>query len=114
MQIILLLIVILLVLLIVAIKKDSISSLNKLYIGIIVLVIVSSIIAYQSMFSKYEKHNRELINAYKQGKTLICNQNEVNNVSFRLETGTQSFVAKREKKELKGIIHDIGDCTLKE
>ncbi len=114
MQIMLLLIVILLILLIVALKKDSISSLNKVYITLIVVTIIVSIIIYQSLFSQHEKHNRELINAYKQGKTLICNQHEVNNTSFNLETGTQSFVAKRELKELSGIIYDIGDCTLKE
>ncbi len=101
MQILLLLIVILLILLIVAIKRDSISALNKIYIAIIIFVIVGSIVTYQTIFSKQEKHTRELINAYKQGKTLVCNNQDVNLSFYNLETGTQSFIAKPEKKGVK-------------
>ncbi len=114
MQIILLLIVILLVLLILAVKKDSISNLNKLYIILILLVIVGSIVVYQFNFSKQEKQNRTIMNTYKQGKIISCNGMEINNKTYRLETGTRSFVAKKDNKELKGIIHDIGDCAIKE
>ena len=114
MQIILLLIVILLVLLILAVKKDSISNLNKFYIALILVIIVGAIMIYQFNFSEHEKQNRILINAYKQGETISCNGMDINNKTYRLETGTLSFMAKRDNKELKGIIHDIGDCVIKE
>lgn len=110
MQIILFLLLILAVLLVFVSKKDSLAKTTKIYI-IVSLVLVFAVGWLFTMYNQnVAKHDREIVNAYEQGKTLTCGNYKVDKKSFIFVSGTLSFVAKEDKKELKGVVIDISTC----
>lgn len=110
MQIVLFLLLILAVLLAFVSKNDSLAKITKIYI-IISLVLV---FAVGWLFTVYNQnvaeHDIGIVNAYRQGKILTCGDYKVDINSFSFISGTLSFVAKEDKKELKGIVIDISTC----
>lgn len=113
-QIILLLIVILLVLLVIAAKKDSMSNKNKVIITLTSLVTLVIILIYESQVSQSSEKVRMIVNAYNQGKILDCEGYEVDMNRFLYVSGTQTFVAKKEQKELAGVVIQSTKCSIKE
>ena len=110
MQIVLFLLLILAVLLAFVSKKDSLAKTTKIYI--IVSLVLVFVVGW--LFTVYNQrvaqHDRDIINAYRQGKIITCGDYKVDINSFLFVSGTLSFVAKEDKKELKGVVIDISTC----
>ena len=110
MQIVLFLLLILAVLLAFVSQKDSLAKTTKIYI-IVSLVLVFVVGWLFTVYNqKVAQHDRDIVNAYSQGKVLTCGGYKVDMNSFLFVSGTLSFVAKEDKKELKGVVIDISTC----
>ncbi len=111
MQIVLFLLLVLAVLSIFVSKKDSLSNSVKIYI----LVSFALVFLVGWLFTYYNQKvalaNRDILNAFEQGKTLSCQNYKVNSDDFVYVSGTLSFVAKDSKKDLKGVVIDISTCS---
>ncbi|MCF6173084.1 MAG: hypothetical protein L3J44_04785 [Campylobacteraceae bacterium] len=111
MQIVLFLLFILAILIAFMSKKNSVSKSVKIYM--IVALVLIFLIGW--LFTVYNQKNAqrdtEIINAFEQGKTLVCQSYKVNSNDFIFVSGTLSFVAKQSKKDLKGVIIDISTCS---
>ena len=110
MQIVLFLLLVLAVLLAVASRKDSLAKTTKIYIVISLVLVFAVGWLFTTYNQNVAEHDRGIVNAYKQGKTLTCGDYKVDINSFLFVSGTLSFVAKEDKKELKGVVIDISTC----
>ncbi len=113
MQIVLGILFVLIVILIFLYKSDSINTKTKGAMILFIVVVIASAFLYEFIFSKKQQSNREIVNSYKQGKTITCKGVDINLTTFTFEPGTLSFMAKREIQEIAGTIYDIKDCSIK-
>lgn len=113
MQIVFFLIVILLLLLMLVFKGDSFSSKSKRIFLSVIFFLISIALSYEFFISKQQSGNRELMNAFYQGKNLVCEGQDINSTRFRLVSGTLTFVGKDGIKELKGIVIPVSKCRIK-
>jgi len=109
-QVILFLIFVLLVLLVVVSKKNSFSKNQKIIVTGIVAVVVIVIYFYESGLKSSAEHNRELVNAFRQGRTLTCKEYKVDKDRFIYVSGTQTFMPKSGETTLKGVIVRVSTC----
>ncbi len=114
MQIILGILALIIIVTIFAAKFETISQEIKIRIFKIVAVVLTLGWLYQTVVSGTQTSNRELVNAFKQGKTLLCKEQDILKNSFYYEAGTMSFVALNKNESLSGIIYPIEDCEIKE
>ncbi len=114
MQIILGLIFIIVILAVFLTKSESVSTKTKTGVLGFFIFLITIAFLYEFVFTKKEQSNREIVNAFKQGKTLMCKNSDVNQTNFLYESGTQSFMPRIGKKDIIGNIYDIKDCTIKE
>ena len=110
MQIVLFLLLILALLVIFVSKKESLSNSMKISIVLSLVLVFIAGWLYTLYNQKTALGEREIINAFEQGKTLNCGNYKVNNTDFIFVSGTLSFVAKESVKELKGVVVDISTC----
>jgi len=110
MQIILFLLLILAILLIFVSKNESLTRSLKIYIILSLVLIFFAGWIYTLYNQRTAQSEREIINAYEQGKTIICGDYKVDSNSFVFVSGTLSFVAKENRKDLKGVVVDISTC----
>ncbi len=110
MQIVLFLIFVLLILLAVVSKKNSFSNSQKSIVTIVITIFALAIYVYESSTDKHAEHNREVVNAFKQGKILTCEEQKVDNEKFLYVSGTQTFIPKSNEKTLEGIIVRVSTC----
>ena len=110
MQIVLFLIFILLVLLVLVSKKNSYSKNQKIVVTSVVAVFVVGIYLYESNLSTNAEKNRDIVNAFRQGKTLTCKEYKVNKDKFLYVSGTQTFVPQSSETTLKGVIVKVSTC----
>ena len=94
-------------------KKSAMSKRKKWTLFILLVILVKVGVIYEWHLSQKSAHNREMINAFKQGKTLVCQDKEINNQTFLFVSGTLSFIPNDTNKHDKGVILDIANCTLK-
>lgn len=84
---------------------------------IIVFLVIGHLIGFGWLYelnnANQREHNREVLSAFKQGKSLICNAIEVNHKQFIYVSGTLSFMPNETNQEHKGLVIDIATCTLK-
>ena len=112
MQIVLFLIFILLVLLAVVSKKNSFSKNQKIIATSVVAVFAIVIYIYESSVDNNAEYNREMVNAFRQGKTLTCKEYKVNKEKFLYVSGTQIFMPKSNETTLKGVIVRVSTCKV--
>lgn len=94
-------------------KKEVLSVRHKVtLLGLILLTIITGAL-YEWQLSQKSAQNRESVNAFKQGKTLLCAGKEINNQSFIFVSGTLSFIPSDSNKNDKGVVIDIVTCKLK-
>lgn len=110
MQIIAFLFLLLAVVLIFSIKEGLSKSAKWTLFGALLGVSILAFL-YENYTDNIQERNRAIINGFEQGKNIICDKTQVNNEKFNYENGTQSFVAKKEFKNLSGIIVPISNCT---
>ncbi len=112
MQIVLFLIFVLLILLVLVSKKNSFSKNQKIIVTIIAAVFVISIYFYESSIENIAEKNRETVNAFRQGKTLICDKYTVDKERFIYVSGTQTFIPKADEISLEGVIVRVSTCKV--
>lgn len=112
MQIIAFLLLVLVVMLLLSAKKESVQPRVKLAIAGAFIILTIIALVYESQFSKTQDSNRAMINHFEQGGTLVCKDKPVDNIHYRFENGTQSFVAKKEYTNLSGVIVPLYDCEV--
>ncbi len=95
-------------------QSQLLTARGKTVVFTLFMMVIASAILYEFMFSKTEQQNRTLINAFNQGKTIICKETIVTQENYNLERGTLSFMAKATKKNITGTIYSIEDCSIKE
>jgi len=110
MQIVLFLLLVLALLMIFVSKKETLSNSTKISIIASLSVVFIAGWLYTTYNQKSAKTDRDIINAFEQGKTLVCGNYEVNSQNFIFVSGTLSFVAKDNVKKLKGVVIDISTC----
>jgi len=111
-QIVLFLIFILLVLLVVVSKKNEFSKNQKIVTTGVVMVFAIAIYVYESSIDNSAEKNRELVNAFRQGKVLTCKEYKVNKERYIYISGTQTFMPNKEQKTLKGVIVEVSTCKV--
>ncbi|NOX16625.1 MAG: hypothetical protein GXP61_11510 [Epsilonproteobacteria bacterium] len=111
MQIVLFLLLVLAVLVIFVSKKNSVSKSVKIYMTISLVFIFLTGWLFTAYNQKNAQRDRDIINAFEQGKILTCQEYKVNNSDFIFVSGTLSFVAKQSAKNLKGVVIDISTCS---
>lgn len=113
MQIVLFLILILLVLLVIVAKKDSLSKNAKITVFAVVAIFTVIIYLYESSQNNNTLFNRDVVNAYRQGKVLECGEYIVDKEKFLYVSGTQTFVPQKENKAYKGVIIKVSTCSVR-
>ena len=99
---------------VIAHRKEFISERTRAHIFKTIAAIVGIIMLFEFAASRKEAHNREIMDAYEQGKTLICDDHEVSAETYYLETGTLSFQAKERFREIRGLIFPVDSCKIEE
>jgi len=112
MQILLFLIFILLVLLVMVSKKNSFSKNQKIIVTSVVTLFAISIYFYESSIENDAQYNREMVNAFRQGKNLTCKEFSVDNKKFIYISGTQTFIPKDGETTLEGVIVRVSTCKV--
>lgn len=110
MQILLFSLFSLVILLMVAAKNESLTTRAKIYIGIGVSVLLVAMFFYENSQTNRTEQNRQLVNAYKQGKTLTCGQYKVSQDNFIFVSGTQTFIPNDGQEALSGVIIEVSTC----
>lgn len=110
MQIVLFLIFILLVLLVIVSKNNSFSKNQKIVVTSVITVFAIGIYIYESSVGNNAEYNRDMVNAFRQGKTLTCKEYKVNKEKFLYISGTQTFMPKSSETTLTGVIVKVSTC----
>ena len=110
MQIVLFLIFVLLILLAVVSKKNSFSKNTKIAVTSVIVVFAIAIYIYESSLNSSAEKNREMVNSFRQGKTLTCKEYKVDKERFIYVSGTQTFMPKKSETTLKGVIVKVSTC----
>lgn len=93
-------------------KNESFSVKGKIAFAVSMLVLIALGWVYQSNVSTQTEQNREVLSAFKQGKTLMCGEIEVSKKMFIYVSGTLSFVPNDKNVAHRGIVIDIETCTV--
>ena len=101
---------ILLVLLVVVSKKNSFSKNQKIVVTSVVAVFAIGIYIYESNVDNSAEYDREMVNAFRQGKTLTCKKYKVDKEKFLYISGTQVFMPKSSETTLEGVIVKVSTC----
>ena len=86
---------------------------QKISISAAVLSVVFGATAYNSYSLSQQEKILSVAKAYNQGKTVICNNKEINATLYSLSIGTYTFIGK-ENTPLYGEMIDVAECSLKE
>jgi len=94
-------------------KSESLTRKSKM----IVILVLGHAIGFGWLYelnnSNQSEHNREVLSAFKQGKTLTCKDVEINHKRFIYVSGTLSFIPNDANEEHKGLVIDIATCNIK-
>ncbi|AQW86784.1 putative membrane protein [Campylobacter pinnipediorum subsp. caledonicus] len=93
-----------------AIKDEQLNKKFKAFIVFIVLLFIGFAYFYESNVDDIGEKNMSILNQFRQGKTIICGDQNISKDKFNYEFGTSSFMAKREFIELSGVIVNISEC----
>ena len=71
-----------------------------------------AIYIYESSIDSIAEHNRKMVNAFRQGKTLTCEGYKVDKERFLYVSGTQTFMPKSSETALEGVIVKVSTCRV--
>ncbi len=94
-------------------KSESLSRKSKIIVFLLLGHLIGFGWLYEFNTSNQSKHNREILSAFKQGKSLTCKDVEVDNKHFIYVSGTLSFIPNDANEENKGLVIDSVTCKLK-
>lgn len=95
-------------------KKETLS--KKAKRGLLLLIVLLMGSAWWYEYSAYQKseHNRLMLSAFKQGKTLQCGDVEVSYREFVFVSGTLSFIPNDQNQRNKGVVIDMARCKIEQ
>lgn len=93
-------------------KKSALSQKAKGGLLVILALLLTFAWWYEAQTSEQTEHNRLLISAFKQGKTLYCDGREISSSTFVFVSGTLSFIPNDKNKNDKGVVIDMVTCKL--
>ncbi len=94
-------------------NSETLSRKSKIVIFLVLGHLIGFGWLYELNNSNEREHNREVLSAFKQGKTLTCKEVEVNNTRFIYVSGTLSFIPNDANNEQKGLVIDSATCNIK-
>ena len=94
-------------------KSEALSKKTKITLSVLIGLLIGSGWLYELNSSKKSQNNREVLSAFKQGKTITCNGVDVSNKEFIYISGTLSFIPNDTNQNHKGLVIDIVTCKLK-
>jgi len=112
MQILLFLAVGFLVVFFIYAKKSTLSKKVKVALLVVLACVIGLAWWYEVQTESNSEHNRLLISAFKQGKTLYCGDKEISATTFVFVSGTLSFIANDKNQNDKGVVIDMATCRL--
>jgi Ca2+/Na+ antiporter len=103
--------ILLLILLFVLYLKGGRFTLAKRFIvGVLILLLIGIIVFYEISYTKRSNIDREILNAFNQNKTLVCEGHEVTSDDFTFVGGTKVFTHKNSRGQ---AIVSIENCEIK-
>ncbi|RUM68682.1 MAG: hypothetical protein DSZ05_00670 [Sulfurospirillum sp.] len=96
----------------IASKVEAISHEKKIQILKIAALVFALLWLYEASVDHSDKRIRNLYNAFRQGKTILCQDQKVTQAHFYFETGTESFVSTEESGPLSGLIYPASSCEV--
>ncbi len=97
-----------------AAKLEAISHAKKMQILKIAAAIFGAFWLYEASVDHSEERTRELYIAFRQGKSIVCDDQKVTQKHFYFETGTESFVSTVEEGPLAGLVYPADQCEVAE
>ena len=94
-------------------KGEKLGKASKFIALLLSVLLIFLVVFYEIGLDKKAKADRELLDAFNQGKTLICGDYEVSGDKFNFSGGTKVFLGKDGVKEFQGVIAPIDKCELK-
>jgi hypothetical protein len=94
-------------------KSEKLGKRSKFIALLLSVLLIFLIVFYEITLERQTKAHRELLDAFNQGKTLICGTYEVSGDKFNFSGGTKVFLGKESIKELQGVMIQIDKCELK-
>ena len=95
-------------------KKETLSKKAKLGLLLLIALLIGSAWWYELSVSKKSEHNRTMLSAFKQGKTLQCGDIKVTYREFVFVSGTLSFIANDQNQHYKGVVIDMARCKIEQ
>ncbi|MDR2081057.1 MAG: hypothetical protein LBP54_04140 [Campylobacteraceae bacterium] len=90
-------------------KSGRFTLAKRIIVGALIVLLVGIIVFYEISYTKRSKQNRELLDAFVQNKTLVCEEREITAGNFTFVGGTQVFTL----KDRGEIIISIDNCKVK-
>jgi hypothetical protein len=113
MQIVLGLLALIIIAAFLAAKVEAISHERKMHILKITLLLFALLWLYKASVDHGDEEVRQIYNAFKQGKEVVCDSQPITQAHFYFETGTESFVSTDENGSLSGLVFPVSECEIK-
>ena len=82
---------------------------QKLIATLVVFAIIFSALLYNTQSNAQSQRVLDVITKFKQGKSVKCQDKEVNNTNFSLSVGTYTFIGKS-KTSAEGLMINVSAC----
>lgn len=94
-------------------KTKTLSKKIKIALGVVFGLLL--VVGYMHEVKSAEEiqQNQATLNAFKQGKILLCRGVEINKESFIYMSGTLSFVPNNANTKQKGLVVELQECSVK-
>ncbi len=111
MQVLLFVTVSFLIVILIGIIKSNFSIKSKLIFFLLFFSLIIAAFIYEAKLSEKQERNREIIRLFNQGKSVYCENHEVNSSYFILNFATLSFLGKEEYQDVRGVIYPVEKCS---
>lgn len=91
-------------------KKEFLSPRAKVLFAVVVVMMIVLAWMYENSVEKETHAHRSVVNAFKQGKSIFCDDVEITSKTFVYVSGTQSFIARDKNIEQQGLVIDVATC----
>jgi hypothetical protein len=114
MQVTILFIGILLFVLFLITREKRLSSGVRIFAILFLVLSIVLAVLYEYGLNQANEKNQTIIKAFKQGKTLVCKEQNISNLHYIYENGTASFQPNSKEKDFVGSIYSIQECNIRE
>ncbi|MDD5156685.1 hypothetical protein [Sulfurimonas sp.] len=82
---------------------------QKLIATLVVFLVILSALFYNNQSNAQSQKTLDVITKFKQGKSIKCQDKEVNNTNYSLSVGTYTFIGKN-KTSAEGLMINVSAC----